>query len=188
MYFLGLDIYRPTLELKTRAPGSLGQGLDPAVEPIAAAVEHHHLDPSSQRPPSQETAHQAGHILLYLALGAGRALRTGDALLGPGRLLAVCGCADVRFQVRSSHQSSARLVVDDLAIDMLQAAEHAEPRPLGSPHDPLSHPLVAPQAGGGCRLLSLHLLATACRPCPPCPPFGGPFHPDSACPCPCRAP
>jgi hypothetical protein len=72
MYFFGLDIDLLALELEARLAGGLGQGLDPAVEPVAAPVEHHHLDPSFQRALGQETAHPAGHILLGLALGSRR--------------------------------------------------------------------------------------------------------------------
>src|SRR4030042_4048328 len=92
MYFLGFDIDLPTLELEPRLAGGLRQGLHPTVEAVAAPVEHHHLDSLFQRPLGKETAHQAGHVLLGLALAGRRGLRLCGALLGlrpRGGLLAV---------------------------------------------------------------------------------------------------
>src|SRR5262245_14525214 len=100
-----------------RARG-LGQGLHPSVILIAATIEHDPADPAR--------------------LGAGRQQLADD--LGRRHVAAgVRPLAKIRGAAVHGDERAPRRVVDDLGIDVVQAAEHRQPRPLGRPPDQLPH-------------------------------------------------
>src|SRR6185437_6926160 len=112
----------PFLEIEAALAGGVGQGLDPAMEEIAAAVEDHRAD--------------TGRLG---ALGDELADRRRGGLVGA----ALEALAQALVDARRRRQGLALRVVDHLGIDVLRGAEHAEPRPasrmLGDPaaHAPL---------------------------------------------------
>ncbi len=102
-----------------------------------------------------------------------------------------------RERVDACASGLARRVVDDLRVDVLRAAEHAQPRALGgsadlpadaqlpalSPYDRIAIVLFLSryrECAQGLRDLRWLL---ACRPCRPCPPSRGPSRLGSARPC-----
>src|SRR3990170_2034949 len=129
------------LELQSSLASGLRQGPYAPVVPVPSAVKDHLLDPLLAGPLADQGAHH------------GRRLRLGASLARTHRLL----------QVRGGHQRLACLVVDDLGVDVREAAEDAEPgAPRGALHL-LAHPQVAPLPRR-CRCPStLHLLATLGR-------------------------
>src|SRR4026209_341627 len=101
-----------SLEGQAGRAGRLGEGLDPPMVLIATAIEDDLLDPARLRPLGQQFAHDLGrgHVAARL------------------RLRAEVG----RTAVHRGQRASAR-VVDHLRVDVTQAAEHRQPRPLRGP-------------------------------------------------------
>src|SRR5438270_1365031 len=98
------------LELQSRATRGFGQRLDPTVVGKPPTIEDDRFDPRFQRPFGDR-------------LADGRsALRAGVRL---DRL------AQGAVRRRGCRQRPPRGVIDDLRIDMMQAAEHRQPWPLG---------------------------------------------------------
>src|SRR5580704_6540106 len=116
-------------EIQPALAGGLGQGLDPAVIEIAAAVEHDVLD-----------------ALLFGAFGDELAHRLGRIDAGAG-LLAL---ARRFFDRRRRHERDALVVVDQLRVDVLRRAVNRQSLALargaaqgaayapGAPHDPVA--------------------------------------------------
>src|SRR3990172_6754669 len=163
MYLLGLDMIT-SLEGEASLAGCLRQRLDSTVVPETAAVDHDGLDPLLGGPAGQRFAHQLGDL---------------------GLLLAVALATQVGLHVRRCHQRSAATVVYHLNVDMAQAAEHCQPRPLPPAGDALAHAGVAAYSGCVSGLGPVHASAPPYRPCRPC---GVRTRPGSGCLCPCRAP
>jgi hypothetical protein len=63
------------LKIQTFLPGSLGQGLNPAMVEKATPIENHFLDLAGQRPCSDESAHPSGGFDLPLSFGLNPQLR-----------------------------------------------------------------------------------------------------------------
>src|SRR5690606_25939066 len=95
----------PLLELQTALTGSVCKGLNTAMIDIGATVEH-----------------DLGHTGLHATLGD--QLAHGHGRLGIAAVLE--RTAHVLFQGRGSGQRTARRIVDDLGVDILVRAEHAE--------------------------------------------------------------
>src|SRR5579875_719403 len=95
------------LELQAALAGGVGQGLDPAMEQVAAAVEHHRSDAGGLRPFGEQLADRRRGILVGTGLGA-----------RPQGLV----------EARRGHQRAAALVVDHLRVDVLGRAENGQPR------------------------------------------------------------
>src|SRR5689334_1527836 len=100
---------------------------------ITRAVEHHPGDACRFRLRRQELAHSLGTT--HLAGAVGR---------------------EPLAQVAHAEQGGAELVVDELRVDVLERAEHHEPRPLGGAGDPLPDPQVAAVAQLGTALRGMN--------------------------------
>src|SRR4029453_13817833 len=111
-----------SLEGQAGRAGRLGERLDPPVVLIAAAIEDNLLDAACLRPLGQQLAHDfgRGHVAARLRLGA--------EVGGPA--------------VPRGQRAPAR-IVDHLRVDVAQAAEHRQPRPLRGPDDPGADAQVA---------------------------------------------
>src|SRR5262245_24261742 len=96
------------LELQTSLARRIGHRADPAVVQKSAAVEHHALDPFLQR-----------------ALGDGGADRLGTLQVPAAHALLELALQR-RVHRRGRHQRLAAQVVDDLRVDVRDAAEHAQ--------------------------------------------------------------
>src|SRR5262245_7514868 len=94
------------LEAQAAIARTIGQGLDPAVILVAATIEHHCLD--------------AG---LDGAFGNELADRRGGSLVGPGLQRGL----QLLFKARGRHQGGIACIVDDLRVNVLGGAEHAQP-------------------------------------------------------------
>src|SRR4051812_6648685 len=94
------------LEDQAALAGALGQGLDAAVELVAAAVEHDGLDAGGLRAVGQQLARRGG--LLHRLERAQVGLDPGDR-----------------------GQRATRVVVDELGEDAPVGAEDGDPRALG---------------------------------------------------------
>src|SRR3954451_24469042 len=94
-------------EIEPALAGGLGQGLDPAMIHIGAAIEHDALD--------------AGRLG---ALGNQFADRGRRCLVGPGLQL----LAHARIERRSRRERMSGRVVDDLDVDMARCAVHRQTR------------------------------------------------------------
>ena len=102
-------------------------------------------------PPSFRFCMKAHRGLTYSAdgfdrVGLARIISERMAPLGD-RLTHRCGglrvlLAGLQVQRRGGRQRPARAVVDQLRVHVVQAAVNAEPRPLGAPSNPNSHPTV----------------------------------------------
>src|SRR5439155_19500661 len=104
------------LKLQPSFARGIGQRLDSSVIEKTAAVEHH-------------AVHTCG-----LRLG-------GDRLADLGRLRHAVA---LRFDLdrRSSREGAAGAIVDELVVQVVQAAKHRQPRPLGRARDVHPHALV----------------------------------------------
>src|SRR5262245_751901 len=100
---------RPFLEAQAALAGAFGEGLDPAVVAVPAAVEHGLADALGQQALRDVLSH-----------GLGR------RDLGARELLAQLG-----VEGRAGRERDARAVVDGLGVDLLAGAVHGEARPLG---------------------------------------------------------
>src|SRR5690242_11004291 len=96
-------------EIETALAGGIGQGFDPAVKQISAAIEHDLLDPGR----FGSLGHQLPDSARRGNVGAGFEARLQPAVEGRGR-----------------RQSASSRVVDDLRIDMLGRTKHREARPV----------------------------------------------------------
>src|SRR6185437_6836344 len=101
-----LSVRPQSSEIQPALAGGVGQGLDPAMKQIAAAVEHDVLDAFFLRPLRDQLADR---------------LRRVDA--GAGLELA----AGVFFDRRRRGQRDAGIVVDQLGVDVLRRAKHRKP-------------------------------------------------------------
>src|SRR3954463_15103239 len=114
------------LEFQSGFARSVRHGADAPVVEESAAVEHHALD-----------------ALFDRTLGDGLADRFGAGEIAAlGRL--VQRALHRRLDGRRRHQRLAGQVVDHLRIDVGDAAEHAQTRPLLGPRDPLALPQLDP--------------------------------------------
>src|SRR4029453_254056 len=131
-----------SLEGQAGRAGCLGERLDPPVVLIAAAIEDDLLDAARLRPLGQQLAHHLGrgHVAARLRLGA----EVGRAAVHRG-------------------QGAPARVVDHLRVDVAQAAEHRQPRPLRGPDDPSADAQVADLASPDL-LAGQHYLAPAFLP------------------------
>src|SRR3990172_8191118 len=163
MYLPGFDMITSS-EGEASLAGCLRQRLDATVVPEAAAVEDDGLDPLLGGLAGERFAHQLGDLCL---------------------LLTVALAAQAGLHVGRGHQRTAAAIVYHLNVDMAQAAEHRQPRPLRRAGDALAHADVAPYASCVCGLGPVHASAPPYRPCRPC---GVRTRPDSGSLCPCRAP
>src|SRR2546426_8231436 len=93
----------PLSEIEPALAGGVGQGLDPAVIEIGAAVEHDPLDP--------------GRLGAFGEQFADRACRP---FIGPGLQIRL----EAGIEGRGRGQRAAGQIVDDLGIDMARRAEH----------------------------------------------------------------
>src|SRR5205823_13168049 len=98
---------RTSSELEAALTGGVGQGLDPAMIHIGAAVEDDALDPGSLGALGDQLADRGSR----LAVGAGL-----DIGLDPG------------IEGRGGGQGAAGGIVDDLGIDVTRGAEHRQPQ------------------------------------------------------------
>src|SRR6266487_1599593 len=110
------------LKLQSGFARRVGQRLDFAVVPRAAAVEHHLLDAFVQRRPRRQSAKRFG------------ALDIRGELLAVGRRLAAR---------RSGRQRRAGVVVNELHVDVLVGKAHAHPRAFLRAVDFLADPPAA---------------------------------------------
>src|SRR5262245_38433605 len=123
-------VFINALELQTSLARGVGHGADAAVIQEAAAVEHDTLD-----------------ALLDRALGDGGPDRLGAFQVPAAHALFELALQR-RIHRRGRHQRLAAQVVDDLGVDVRDAAEHAQARALFRPRDPLAlaqlnaHPAV----------------------------------------------
>src|SRR3990170_3774090 len=97
-------------ELQSRLAGGLGQGLYAPVVPIAPAVKNDLGYTLFLRPLADQGAHLGGHLCL------GETIPTW---------------ANPFLQVRGGHQGPPRPVIDDLGVNVREAAEDAEAGPQG---------------------------------------------------------
>src|SRR5229473_2000588 len=95
-------------EIEPAFAGSIGQGLDPAVIEIGAAVEHDPLDPGRLGALGEQFADRARRPFI----SAGLQVRLEAGIEGRGR-----------------GERAPGQIVDDLRIDVARRAEHREPRP-----------------------------------------------------------
>src|SRR5205807_1052552 len=105
------------LELQARFPGRVGEGLDPAVVDVSAAVEDHPGDPGLDRPLGDLLADRLGRAEVVLA--------------------------GLEVQGRGRRQGPPGGVVDHLRIGVGGAPEHGQPRPLSGSADLPANPAVA---------------------------------------------
>src|SRR5579863_5212767 len=98
----------PLLELEPALAGGVGQGLDPAVIQIGAAVEHDARDPR--------------RLGAFGEQFADRARRRG---IGPGLQTGL----EAGIEGRGRGERSPGRIVDDLSIDMPRRAEYRQPCP-----------------------------------------------------------
>src|SRR5216683_4887785 len=98
----------PLSEIEPALAGGVGQGLDPAVVEIGAAVEHDALDPGRLGAFGEQFPDRARRSFI----GTGLQIRLEAGIEGRG-----CG------------ERAPGQIVDDLRIDMARRAEHREPRP-----------------------------------------------------------
>src|SRR5262245_32982011 len=96
-------------EVEAALARGIGQRLDPAVVEIAAAVEHHVLDPLGRGP----LRHQLAHRLGGFDIGAG-----------------LEAAAHLLFQRGGGCQRLTLHVVDHLRVNVLRRAEDREPRAI----------------------------------------------------------
>src|SRR3954452_14274579 len=161
-------------ELEAGFAGGIGERLDPPVGPEPGSIEDDALDAGGFCPLGGPPPHD------------GR-------FLGLGRL----GALQLLLDRRGGGERRARRIVDDLRVDVVEAAEHRETRPHLRPRQVKADPVMAlascGAAGGelGHRVRSSGLFViwiTSCRrssrPCRPC---GGCTRPNSARPCPYTA-
>src|SRR5262245_43810878 len=118
-----IDSRSLALELQPGLAGGVGQGLDAAVVLEAAPVEDHRLDPLLLGPAGDELADRLGrgHVGSLLLL---------EVLVHGGR----------------GAQGLARLVVDDLGVDVGLAAEDGQARPPGRARQPAADAGPDPRA------------------------------------------
>src|SRR6266513_2040529 len=96
-------------EIESALAGGVGQGFDPAMKQIGAAIEDDLLDPGRFGSLGHQLAHGAGRG----NVGAGLETGLQSAIEGRGR-----------------RQCAPGDVVDDLRVDMLRRAEYGETRPV----------------------------------------------------------
>src|SRR5688572_8862429 len=116
------------LKLQTCFARRVGHCLHAPVIEEPVAVEHHALDALLQQPLGDRLANRLG----ALDVAAGRLLRQ-PALHG-------------RLDGRGRGDGAAGHVVDDLDVDVRDAAEHRQPRPLFAAAHPLANPELDPVA------------------------------------------
>src|SRR5579884_166281 len=155
------------LELQSGRSGRIGQGLDPAMIEIAAAIEDDRLHARGDGP-----------------LGHGAAHRRGGGRVGGGALQRALQLA---LDGRGGGQGASLGVVDHLRGDVVQAAEDGQPRPRHHALDPLADTAVALVARGTAIVFGVHRATCPSRPCRTCPPCGAASRRGRARPCPCRA-
>src|SRR5216684_4288728 len=98
----------PLSEIEPALAGGVGQGLDPAVIQIGAAVEHDPRDPGRLGAFGEQFANRARRSLIGTGL---------QVLLEPG------------IEGRSRGERAPGQIVDDLCVDMARRAEHRQPHP-----------------------------------------------------------
>ena len=91
-------------------PGGIGQGLDPTVVQVAAAIEDHLLDALGQGTFGHQLTHGLGGIAGAAGLEAG---------------------AEVLVEGGSRTDGALGGVVDDVDVDVVVGAEHRQPGPVG---------------------------------------------------------
>src|SRR5574338_795824 len=114
------------LEVEAGLAGGLGQGTDPPVVAVAGPIEDDLLDPGGLGPRGQQPSDGLGP--LHLAAG------------GPPQLL---------LHRRGGRHGVAPTVVDDLGVDVIEAAEDGQPRARRSPGHREADPGVALAPRGG---------------------------------------
>src|SRR6185312_7538183 len=141
------DAPNPSLEVEAALAGGIGQGLDPAMKEIPAAVEDHGLDAGCQRPAGNQLADRGGGVLV----GAARE---------PAR-------AQLLVEARRRGQRMPLRIVDHLRIDVAGGTEDRKARPcvLGA-RDAAAHAGAAPFEK------SLRLVRHGCAPTSSCLPCG----------------
>ena len=112
-------------ELEAGFAGGIGERLDPPVVPEPGSVEDDALDAGGLGPLGDEPADDRGLLRLGL-LGAAKLLLDG----------------------RGGRQRAPGRVVDDLGVDVVDAAEDREARPLRGSRQVEADPLVALLSGG----------------------------------------
>src|SRR5947209_5485643 len=98
----------PLSEIEPALAGGVGQGFDPAVIEIGAAVEHNAFDPGRLGAFGEQLADRAGRPFV----GAGLQIRL-----------------EAGIERRSRGERAAGQIVDDLRIDMARRAENRQPGP-----------------------------------------------------------
>ena len=159
-------------EVEAGFAGGIGERLDPPVVPEPGSIEDDLLDAGGLGP-------------------------LGDEPTDDGRLLGLGSTRSAKLLLRRRGRGErpAGRVVDDLGVDVVEAAEHREPRPR----------VASRRGAGGCRSWRFWRAAprvaswvigldprwswiTSCRrSCRPCRPCGGPARPRTGRPCPCTA-
>src|SRR5262252_12435 len=113
-------------ELQPCFTGRIGNGANPAVIEETAAVEHDAFDALLDRSLGDRAANRVG------ALDVAALHVLGERSL------------QLRIDARRRHQRLAAHVVDHLRVDVADAAEHAQARPLLRSGDPLALPQLNP--------------------------------------------